>query len=182
MDFLQLEQKLGGWIDKLDQKDKKALLVRLASLKSAFPFNEFEFRLMYLLNHKVITFEEYEQLRDGYSETNAHLELYGLAPRIFGEIWAQKHLVDIDPRFIKPSKQIDPKYVGDYDLYIQNGDGIIRVEVKASRAINTKLRGNLVEKALGFASEESYWMNFQQIKLTIVDAFVFIGVWTDTVH
>jgi hypothetical protein len=36
------------------------------------------------------------------------------------------------------------------------------VEAKASRAIATKKRGNLLEKALRYESEEPFWMNFQR--------------------
>lgn len=61
------------------------------------------------------------------------------------------------------------------------GKKIIKVEVKACRAINTKLRGGLETKALSFESDEPYWMNFQQIKLDIADAFIFVGVWVDKI-
>jgi len=126
-------------------------------------------------------FVEYEKLRDAYVNANPYLNLYNISPRVFGEIWAQKHLINIDARFKKPSKEIDKKYSGDYDLYLENGKKIIKVEVKACRAINTKLRGGLETKALNFESVEPYWMNFQQIKLDIADAFIFVGVWVDKI-
>ncbi len=134
---------------------------------------------MYLLDKQIITFQEYENLRDAYVNANPYLNLYNISPRVFGEIWAQKHLIDIDSRFKKPTKKIDKNYSGDYDLYLKNGNKIIKVEVKASRAINTEIRGGLETKALGFESNEPYWMNFQQLKLDIADIFVFIGVWVD---
>jgi len=134
---------------------------------------------MYLLDKQIITFQEYENLRDAYVNANPYLNLYNISPRVFGEIWAQKHLIDIDSRFKKPTKKINKNYSGDYDLYLKNGNKIIKVEVKASRAINTEIRGGLETKALGFESNEPYWMNFQQLKLDIADIFVFIGVWVD---
>ena len=134
---------------------------------------------MYLLDKQIITFQEYENLRDAYVNANPYLNLYNISPRVFGEIWAQQHLIDIDSRFKKPTKKIDKNYSGDYDLYLKNGNKIIKVEVKASRAINTEIRGGLETKALGFESNEPYWMNFQQLKLDIADIFVFIGVWVD---
>ncbi|PIR71725.1 MAG: hypothetical protein CO145_02625 [Candidatus Nealsonbacteria bacterium CG_4_9_14_3_um_filter_37_13] len=181
MNIKNLDKQIKVWIEHLAPEDKKILLARLSSLKSIFPFNEYEYRLMYLLDKEIITFGEYEKLRDNFVSENPYLELYGIAPRIFGEQWAQQHLMDIDSRFKKPSKTIDPKFQGEYDLYIPFKKKIIKVEVKACRAINTKVRGKLESKALPFSSKEPFWMNFQQIKLDIVDAFVFIGVWTNKI-
>lgn len=182
MDKKKLDKKLEAWIEKLPKKDRRFLLAHLRSLKSIYPFNEYEYRLMYLLNKGVITFKEYESLRSAYVNANPYLNLYNISPRVFGEIWAQQHLIDLDSRFKKPSKRIDKKYSGDYDLYLENGKKIVKVEVKASRAINTKIRGGLEHKALGFESDEPYWMNFQQLKLGIADVFVFVGVWVDKIH
>lgn len=136
---------------------------------------------MYLLDKKMITFHEYETLRDAYVDANPFLHLYSISPRVFGEIWAQQHLIDVDSKFKKPSKHADKRFSGDYDLYLEGNKKIIKVEVKASRAINTKIRGGLETKALSFESKEPYWMNFQQLKLDIVDVFVFIGVWVDKI-
>lgn len=181
MDRKALDKKLNKWAKDLSQKDHKSLLARLSGLRSVFPFNEYEYRLMYLLDKEIISFSEYEALRKSYVEANPYLHLYGIAPRVFGEIWAQQHLIDIDSRLKKPSKKIDKSYSGDYDLYIKDGKQIIKIEVKASRAINTKVRGGLEETALNFKSKEPYWMNFQQLKLGMADAFVFIGVWKDKI-
>lgn len=182
MDKKNLDKKLEAWIKELPQEDRKILLAHLSGLKSIYPFNEYEYRLMYLLDKKVITFKEYETLRGAYVKANPYLNLYNISPRVFGEIWSQQHLIDVDSGFKKPSKQIDKKYSGDYDLYLENGSKIIKIEVKASRAINTKVRDGLETKALSFESDEPYWMNFQQLKLGIVDAFVFIGVWIDKIY
>ena len=182
MDKKKLDERLGEWIKELPQKNQKFLLAHLSGLKSIYPFNEYEYRLMYLLDKKKITFREYGNLRDAYVNANPYLNLYNISPRVFGEIWAQQHLVDLDSRFKKPSKHVDKKYSGEYDLYLENAKKIIKVEVKASRAINTKIRGGLEHKALGIESEEPYWMNFQQLKIGIVDAFVFIGVWIDKIY
>ena len=179
MNKKKLDKKLDVWIKELPQEDRKSLLACLSGLKSIYPFNEYEYRLMYLLDKQIITFQEYENLRDAYVNANPYLNLYNISPRVFDEIWAQKHLIDIDSRFKKPTKKIDKNYSGDYDLYLKNGNKIIKVEVKASRAINTEIRGGLETKALGFESNEPYWMNFQQLKLDIADIFVFIGVWVD---
>ena len=57
--------------------------------------------------------------------------------------------MDIDRRFQKPDKNLDPEYDGQYDLWIEGR----RVEVKAARAIHTKKRGNIASKALRWGEE-----------------------------
>jgi hypothetical protein len=177
MDMRQLKDYLDSLAKSLKNADRKLLDARLRSLISVFPFNEYEYILMFLLDRKVIGFKEYEKLRNDYVSSNKYLDLYSLAPRIFGEIWGHEHIKDLDERFIKPDKSIDPDYKGQYDLSLEN----IKVEVKAARAINTKKRGDLASKALQYGSSEPFWMNFQQIKLDICDVFIFVGVWTNEI-
>jgi hypothetical protein len=85
--------------------------------------------------------------------------------------------MDIDSRFKKPNKDIDPTFEGQYDLWFEG----IKVEVKACRATNIKKKGNLMEKALRYDSNEPFLMNFQQIKVDMADVFIFIGVWVDKI-
>jgi len=177
MDIKQLQQYLYNLANSLSLEDREILNARLKSLISVFPFNEYEYMLMFLLDKKKISFQEYEKLRNDYVAANKYLELYTFSPRIFGEIWAHQHIIDLDNRFKRPNKEIDPKYEGQYDLWIEG----IRVEVKSSRAINTKKRGNLISKALKFGTKEPFWMNYQQIKLDVADVFIFIGVWVDRI-
>lgn len=169
-------------IEKLNKElldsDKKVLQEKLQHLQSAYPFNYFEYNLMFLLDKKGIDFSFYEELRETYVNDNKYLELFSLAPRIFGEIWAQQLLMDLNPRLVKPTKKLDPNYVGQYDLLL----GDTKIEVKASRAINTKVRGDLVTKALRFKDDKPFWMNFQQLKVDMADVFVFIGVWVDQIR
>jgi len=42
MDKQKLDKKLDEWIKKLPQEDRKFLLAHLSSLKSIYPFNEYE--------------------------------------------------------------------------------------------------------------------------------------------
>lgn len=177
MDLNELREYLNTFIQSLQTEHKNLLTVRLKSLSSVFPFNEYEYMLMFLLDKRVLSFPQYESLRNNYVSSNRYLELYGISPRVFGQIWGEKHITDLDKRFQKPDKIIDPKYDGQYDLWLQG----VRVEVKAARAINTKKRGDLVSKALRFSSSEPFWMNFQQIKLDACEVFVFIGVWADQI-
>jgi hypothetical protein len=174
-------QELQGYLDRLvttlEPKDQRLLQARLNGLVSIFPFNEYEYILTFLVDRRALSFREYEKLRANYVSTNRFLELFGLAPRVFGQIWGEQHLQDIEPRFQKPSRVLDSNYAGQYDLWL---DGV-RVEVKAARAIHTKQRGALSSKALRYDSSEPFWMNFQQLKLDVCDVFVFIGVWVDEI-
>lgn len=173
----ELRQYLDRLVLTLEPESEAMLKARLKSLVSVFPFNEYEYILMFLLNNKVIKFNEYENLRKNYVSSNKYLELYGLAPRIFGQIWGEEHLMDLDARIKKANRSLDPDYEGQYDLW---ADGV-RIEVKACRAIHTKKRGNLVSKALHYDSKDPFWMNFQQLKPEACDAFVFLGVWVDQI-
>lgn len=177
MDIKQLKQYLENLCKNLKPENRLLLKARLESLKSVFPFNEYEYILMFLRDKEIITFHQYEQLREKYVSSNPYLELYGIAPRLFGEIWGHSHIMDIDNRFKKPTKQLDPAYEGQYDLWCEG----VRVEVKACRAINTKKKGNLMTKALRYGYNEPFWMNYQQIKVDMADVFVFIGVWVDKI-
>lgn len=174
----ELRAYLNKFIATLPRNDREFLAARLESLISAFSFNEYEYILMFLRDRSVLSFREYEELRSRYVSTNRYLDLFGLAPRIFGQVWGEQHLIDLDERFVKPDKDVDPHFDGQYDLWIEG----IRVEVKAARAIDTKKRGNLVSKALCSDSKRPFWMNFQQLKFDICDVFVFIGVWVDTIR
>lgn len=177
MDLKQLKENLNKIADDLQNGDKRLLKARLEGLISFFPFSEYEYMLMFLRDRKVITFEEYEKLRSNYVKANKYLDLYGIAPRIFGQVWGEEHIRDIDNRLKKADKSLDPKYEGQYDIWI---DGV-RLEVKACRAIHTKKRGDIVSKALRYESKDPFWMNFQQIKLDVCDVFVFIGVWVNKI-
>ena len=177
MDLSRLKAELESLAESLGKEQKRVLSARLTGLASVFPFSEYEYMLMFLLDRKVVDFEQYEKLRSDYVATNHFLELFGLAPRIFGEIWAHGHLQDIDSRFRKPDKSLDPTYGGEYDLWLEG----VKVEIKAARAINTQKRGSLSSKALSVGSSEPFWMNFQQIKPDAAQVFIFIGVWVDSI-
>ena len=173
----ELRSYLEHLIDALENANQALLRARLESLVTAFPFNEYEYIITFLVDRHVISFNEYEELRNNYVSANRYLELFSLAPRVFGQIWGEKHVMDIDRRFQKPDKNLDPEYDGQYDLWIEGR----RVEVKAARAIHTKKRGNIASKALRWGEEAPSWMNYQQLKLDICDVFVFIGVWVDLI-
>ena len=58
---------------------------------------------------------------------------------------------------------------------------IIKIEVKASRAVDFNSQEPLYVKALSWQSKKPFDMNFQQIKPKCCDVFVWIGVWRDII-
>jgi len=153
---------------------------RLEGLYSVYPFNEFEYIISTLLGRNVLSLDAYYEMRDSYFERNAFLYIFEIgAPRTFGEAWAQAHLKELVPDLSKPSKKLDPNYSGEYDFYL---DGKIRIEVKASRAVDTESDEPLFVKALASDSKKKFWMNFQQVKCTCCDVFVWIAVWRDKIR
>ena len=177
MDQAELRSYLERLIDSLDVGNRVLLQARLESLVSVFPFSEYEYMITFLVDRNVISFSEYEELRNNYVSANRYLDLFSLAPRVFGQIWGEQHLMDLDGRFQKPVRSLDPEYEGQYDLWLEG----IRVEVKAARAIHTKKRDAMASKALHWGVEAPFWMNYQQIKLDMCDVFVFVGVWVDII-
>jgi hypothetical protein len=56
MDLERLKQRLEGFAKSLKKRDRKLLKVRLNALISAFPFNEYEYTLMFLLDQLLCAF------------------------------------------------------------------------------------------------------------------------------
>ena len=152
---------------------------RLGSLVSVYPFNEYEYVISTLLAMDIPTLDDYHDLRNRYIARNLYLYVFEInAPRSFGEAWAQGHLKGLIPALDKPSKKIDPEYSGQYDLLLGN----IKIEVKASRAVDANMDAPLYVKALASDSDKSFWMNFQQVKPGCCDVFVWIAVWRDVIR
>lgn len=145
--------------------------------QNVFPFNDYEFLFCFLLYYDIIDLEKYLNLRNEYYERNKYLFLYELAPRTFGETWGQDHILTIEKRLKRASKLFDPNFDNEYDLWY---DGI-KIEVKASRAALKQPGGNLVQKALPYNSSKPFDMNFQQLKPSLCDVFIWIAVWRDTI-
>lgn len=174
----ELEQILQNYEGKLSEKEKKELEEKLQLKTEAYPFNTYELRLFYLKEKNKLIFAEYEFIRKDYITSNKYLELYGLAPRIFGEIWGEEHIRSVDGKFLKASKVSDKNYDGEYDLWLDGN----KIEVKSCRAIDSEIRGSLSSKALHSNEDRNFWMNFQQLKPDSCDYFIFIGVWVDTIQ
>jgi hypothetical protein len=160
--------------------DADALRSRLDTLVSVYPFNEYEYIIAALFGASRLTHDEYIELRDAYVARNLFLYIFEIsAPRGFGELWAQGHLKELVPELEKPTKKLDAAYSAQYDFLLE---GRIRIEVKASRAVDFDSDEPLHVKALASDSTKRFDMNFQQIKPACCDVFVWIGVWRDRIR
>jgi hypothetical protein len=157
-----LKDKLYSLLAELDKQTNEHVLEMLDDLVSVYPFNEYEFLISTLMGHGKISLDDYYELRDEYISRNLYLYVFEIsAPRGFGEAWAQGHLKEIAPELVKPTKKVDSNYSGQYDLLL---DDKIRIEVKASRAVDFESRDALYVKALSSDSGKRFDMNFQQVK------------------
>ena len=175
-------EKLRRQLDELLNRLKRAdeIQRRLQELVSVYPFSEFEYIISHLLAARKLTLEEYYELRSSYIDRNLYLYLFEIsAPRGYGEAWAQGQLKELVPALQRPSRKIDPDYSGQYDFVYPPR---IRIEVKASRAVESGKDEPLYIKALSSDSEKPFDMNLQQIKPSCCDAFVWLAAWRDMIR
>jgi len=178
-----LEENLAKLLDQLPANDRKKLKDRLRDLMSVYPFNEYEYIISNLLGLDKITLNEYLNIREEYLARNEYLhifEKYG-SPTGFGITWAQSHIHAIVPEMKKPTKKEFPDFDNEYDFFYKQGKNIIKIEVKASRAVDAKSDAPLYIKALAWNSRKPFDMNFQQIKPGHCDVFVWVAVWRDVI-
>lgn len=174
----KLQAQLDEMLSRLENEAE--VKARLETLVSVYPFNEFEYIISTLLGAGVLSLDAYYKLRDEYISRNLYLYIFEIsAPRGFGEAWAQGHLKELLPELVKPTKKLDRNYSGQYDFLL---DGKIRIEVKASRAVDFESEEPLYVKALSVASKRPFDMNFQQIKPACCDVFVWVGAWRDAIR
>ncbi len=177
----KLTDELDVLISKL--KDAKDFKDTLDNLISVYPFSRYEYIISTLLAWNILTFDNYLALRDAYIDRNLFLYVFEIsAPRGFGDTWAFSHLLSVIPELKRPNKNVDPHYKGEYDLYLPCPTGNIKIEVKASRAVDRdKPDDPLYIKALSSDSNKHFLMNFQQLKPSCCDVFLWIAVYRDCV-
>jgi len=178
-----LKKKLGKLMDTLSSENKDKLKNHLEDLISIYPFNEYEFIISNLLGLEKIKLNDYLEIRNEYLARNEYLhvfERYG-SPTAFGITWAQSHIHAIAPEIKKPTKKEYPDFDNEYDFFYNYKKNRIRIEVKASRAVDAKSSEPLFIKALAWESNKQFDMNFQQIKPSHCDVFVWVAVWRDMI-
>ena len=175
-----LEYEIDLLIEKL--KNSKSFRVELEDLQSVYPFNKYEYIISVLLANKILSLDMYFDLRNNYINRNLYLYLFEMAPRTFGDTWGLSHLIAVEPSLKRPDKKIDPNYKGEYDLYLPYSNKNIKIEVKASRAQDKdRTDESLIAKAFSSKSKGNFLMNFQQLKPSCCDVFVWMVVYRDTI-
>jgi hypothetical protein len=158
--------------------DLEKVLQMLEEDQSIYPFNEYEHLICTLIEKGGLTYQQYIDIRTEYISANPNLWVFEIsAPRGFGEKFAQTYVQGKCSKLKTPSKKLDPNYSGDYDLWL---DGI-RIEVKASRAVDSDSEEPLYMKALSRNTNKNFLMNFQQLKPQCCDVFIWVAVFRDEI-
>lgn len=177
MELLELRHKIIQSFQGRDE-DLTEVLSWIEEDRAVYPFNEYEHLIISLMEKKGLTYEQYLDIRTEYINANPNLWLFEIsAPRGFGEKFAQTYIKGKSNKLLMPSKKLDPNYKGEYDLWL---DGI-RIEVKASRAVDANSDEPLYMKALSKNTNKHFVMNFQQLKPQCCDVFVWLAVFKDEI-
>ncbi|WP_303920599.1 hypothetical protein [Treponema berlinense] len=177
----QLENELDLLIRKLKNSEKFSS--EIDTIQNVYPFNRYEYILIRLVEEKILTYEDYLDLRNDYINRNLFLYVFEIsAPRGFGDTWGFSHLLSVEPELKRPSRKTDSSYKGQYDLYLPYMGNNIKIEVKGSRAVDRNRPNEpLYMKALSSTSEKDFLMNFQQVKPTCCDVMLWFAVYRDCV-
>jgi len=160
------------------QEDLQEVLDIVEEDQAVFPFNEYEHLICNLIEKDGLTYEQYLEIRTEYVSENPNLCIFEIsAPRGFGEKFAQTYVHGMCSDLKKPSKKLDPDYSGQYDMWL---DGI-KIEVKASRAVDSGSQEPLYIKALSRTTSKPFLMNFQQLKPQCCDVFIWVAVFRDEI-
>lgn len=178
----KLESELEILVHKLPQSD--IFLQKFENVQSVYPFSRYEYMITKLVAEGILTYDDYILLRDEYINRNMFLYVFEIsAPRGFGDTWAFSHLISLEQGLKRPNKKIDPDYDGQYDLYLESKGKMIRIEVKASRCVDRERPDDpLYLKALMSDTKRPFLMNFQQLKPSCCDVFLWIAVYRDKVN
>lgn len=161
-----------------DRRELQKILDLVDEDQVIFPFNEYEHLICHLINIDSLTFEQYIEIRTEYVSENPNLWIFEIsAPRGFGEKFAQTYVHGKCAALKKPSKKLDPSYTGEYDMWL---DGI-KIEVKASRAVDSSSDEPLYIKALSRDTDKPFLMSFQQLKPQCCDVFIWVAVFRDEI-
>lgn len=178
MELIELKNRIIDCFDG-NQNELDIILKMVEDDKSIYPFNEYEHLICTLLNKGILTYQEYLDIRDEYISLNPNLWIFEIsAPRQFGESFAQTYIMSKSMQLQKASKKLDKDYSGQYDLWLDN----IRIEVKASRVVDSTSDEPLYMKALSSDTKQPFLMNFQQLKPQYCDVFVWLAVFRDKIR
>ena len=177
MELLELKHKILNAVTGSASELEK-IIALVANDKAVFPFNKYEYLLQHLISNKYLSFDEYLNIRTEYIDNNPYLWVFEIsAPRGFGEKFAETYLMSVCNNLSKPDNKKDKNYSGEYDLVL----GDIKIEVKASRAVDSNSDEPLYMKALSSNTKQQFLMNFQQLKPDCCDVFIWVAVFRDKI-
>ncbi|MBS1957945.1 MAG: hypothetical protein JST80_00590 [Bdellovibrionales bacterium] len=177
MELTELKDKIINSFNGTET-DLNSVLQMVEADKSIYPFNEYEHLICSLINKNGLTYEQYLEIRAEYISENPNLWIFEIsAPRGFGEGFAQTYVQGKCSKLKKASKKLDQEYAGEYDLWL---DGI-KIEVKASRAVDSDVEAPLYVRALSRNTKKNFLMNFQQLKPQCCDVFIWVAVFRDEI-
>ena len=177
MELTELKDRIINSFDG-SRSDLADVLAMIDKDEAVFPFNEYEHLICNLIDKGNMTYDQYLEIRTEYISENPNLWIFEIsAPRGFGEKFAQTYIQGKCSKLKKPSKKTDPNYSNQYDLQL---DGI-RIEVKASRAVDSNSEDPLYMKALSRRTKKQFLMNFQQLKPQYCDVFIWVAVFRDEI-
>jgi len=188
----QLNNEIDSYKERLSEPYKVLVSNDELTQSSKYPFNKYANIFSVLLTKGNLTYEQYIALRNSYFHRNPNLDKFEMAPRTFGQTWGEDWLKKEKVGFL-----IDPPkkdgYTSQFDLWLptENNEGI-KIEVKSSHVADKDPERILVEKAYkkpqGTEEEISnaikglnFEMNFQQLKPSCCDVFIWIAVWLDDI-
>jgi len=164
-------------LEKLVSKSKSS-----KELRKKLKCGELEFIMVTLVHERILAYSKYLKLKNEYNKRNKNINIIKItSPRSFGETWAENHILGIIPE-LKSTK--GTKVKGKFDLLYKGVKKSVKLEVKASRAIDRNLHHiPYHERALVSTDKDGLFdMNFQQMKPTCFDAIIMIGVWADKIR
>ena len=177
MELTELKDKIKSAFSGSKQ-DLDAILAFVEQDHAIYPFNEYEHLICSLIEKGGLTYQQYLSIRSEYISANPNLWIFEIsAPRGFGERFAQTYVRGKCSKLRLPSKKLDPDYAGQYDLWL---DGI-KIEVKASRAVDNDSDEPLYVRALSRNTKKRFLMNFQQLKPQCCDVFIWVAVYRDQI-
>lgn len=155
---------------------------RIRQLPVLSPFSKEVQLLFYLLHIGVIDYFGIQVMYENYLARNRNLALFDMAPRIFGQKWAESHICRICQELRPATKQSlaerYPGFNGEFDLWLRD----IRIEVKACRANDAESSSSSLA-ARAYCHEEArfhrFQYHYQQLKPSCCDVFIWIGVCRD---
>ena len=160
------------------QSELTKVLKLLEDDQAIFPFNEYEHLICSLIDKGGLTYKQYIEIRSEYLSENPYLWIFEIsAPRGFGENFAQTYVQGKCSKLQKASKKTDPEFSNEYDLWLEG----IKIEVKASRAVDSDSDEPFYVKALSRNTRKNFLMNFQQLKPQCCDVFIWVAVFRDVI-